>query len=345
MNMRLNNRVRWNRLVFLIIGSLILSAIHHALATATAIGKFPPRGQMISVGDHRLHIHCMGYGDPTVVLESGMSGWSVDWALVQRSIATQTRVCAYDRAGYGWSDEGPRPRDSQQIVTELHMLLQNTGILGKYILVGHSLGGLFVQLYARTYPEEIAGIVLIDSVHPDQSLRMNAAVRRNYEGNLKALTMLTSLAAPTGLMRLVNQPETPIVAKLPSENQAVARALGLHSKAYRALAEEMAAFDMSQREVRGAGTLPHVPISVISSVHVRDFPPGFSQDSIKTTWDELQSELVSAHVGVTHVIAKNSGHYIHLDQPNLVNTVVFEMVAKARETTLSLRRDDAFCAV
>src|SRR5690606_34429958 len=133
---------------------------------------YPPPGQMIDVGGHHLHVDCQGEGDPTVVLEAGMSGWSTDWVLVQPEVAKTTRVCAYDRAGYGWSETGPRPRDSEQVATELHALLSEAGVTGDLILVGHSLGGLYTQYYARRYPEQVAGIVLVDAVHPEQSLRM-----------------------------------------------------------------------------------------------------------------------------------------------------------------------------
>jgi pimeloyl-ACP methyl ester carboxylesterase len=319
-------KLKFPRWVFLLlILALLFSSGYQAAASAADLRQYPAPGQLIDVGGHRLHIYCLGQGEPTVVMEAGLSGWSTDWIRVQPEVAKSTRVCTYDRAGYGWSDPGPLPRDSQQVASELHILLSKSGINGNIILVGHSQGGLFVQYYAKTYPQQVAGIVLVDSVHPEQSLSMQADVRKKYEGELRALTLLTKILAPTGLLRLAGQSETIIADKLPSEYQAMARSLGFQSKAYRALDEETAAFEQSQAEVREAGPLPTVPLAVISSSLVQNFPPGFTEGSIKATWDELQTDLGESAT-LPRVIASKSGHYIHLDQPELVIQTVLEIV-------------------
>ena len=331
--MKMENRRKNFEWILPVLGlmlSLMISTVYQPLVTASDLKTYSPPRQLVNVGDHRLHIHCLGKVSPTVVMEAGMSGWSTDWILLQPEIAKTTRVCTYDRAGYGWSDTGPRTRDSQQVGSELQTLLLRTGIQ-KYILVGHSLGGLYVQMHAKLHPKEIAGMVLIDSVHPAQSVRMNEDVRKKYEGNLTALTKLTSFLAPSGLLRLTNQPETIIVQKLPREDQAMTQAMGLQSNAYRALADEMSSFAKSQLEVRNAGPLPNVPLTVPSSSLLRDFPPGFSGESIKGLWDELQVDLARQQPNAIHLIAKTSGHYIHLDQPDLVINAVTNMVKKLRK--------------
>ncbi len=319
-------KLKFPRWVFLLlILALLFSSGYQAAASAAELRQYPAPGQLIDVGGHRLHIYCLGQGEPTVVMEAGLSGWSTDWIRVQPEVAKSTRVCTYDRAGYGWSDPGPLPRDSHQVGSELHTLLSRSGIKGNIILVGHSQGGLFVQYYAKTYPQQVAGIVLVDSVHPEQSLSMHADVRKKYEGELRALTLLTKILAPTGLLRLAGRSETIIADKLPSEYQAMARSVGFQSKAYRTLDEETASFEQSQAEVRDAGPLPNVPLAVISSSLVQDFPPGFTQGSIKATWDELQTDLGKSAT-LPRVIASKSGHYIHLDQPELVIQTVLEIV-------------------
>jgi pimeloyl-ACP methyl ester carboxylesterase len=272
----------------------------------------------------------MGQGEPTIVMEAGMSGWSTDWVLVQPEIAKVTRVCTYDRAGYGWSDTGSQPRDSQQVAFELHTLLAKAGIEDRIVLVGHSLGGLFVQYYARTYPQQVAGIVLVDSVHPEQSLRMEESVRKKYEGNLRTLTLLTRLLAPAGLLRMANQSVTVIADKLPAEYQSMVRSVGFQSKAYRTLHAEMASFQQSQAEVRDTKPLPDLPFAVVSSGSVQDFPPGFSSNSMKRIWDELQADL-SKTATTPHIIARDSGHYIHIDEPELVIQSILEIVNAVRK--------------
>jgi pimeloyl-ACP methyl ester carboxylesterase len=120
-------------------------------------------GRLVDIGTHRLHIWCVGAGSPTVILESGLGAYSVDWSLVQPALATRTRVCSYDRASYAWSDRGPEPRGLGTSVRELHGLLRAAGVPPPFVLVGQSWGGRIVRVYAHTYPSEVAGLVLIDT--------------------------------------------------------------------------------------------------------------------------------------------------------------------------------------
>src|SRR5215207_8425940 len=123
-------------LLALLIGVILIGASSQAIATAIDRQHYPAPGQLIDVGGYQLHIHCVGQGSPTVILESGLANMSADWANVQPLVAERTRVCAYDRAGIGWSDPGPQPRDPRQIAGELHTLLGRAGIAGPYVLVG-----------------------------------------------------------------------------------------------------------------------------------------------------------------------------------------------------------------
>ncbi len=122
------------------------------------------------------------------------------WGWIQPQLAASTRVCAYDRAGFGWSEDGPQPRDVQQIVNELHLLLQNAGVQPPYLLAGHSLGGELMRLYAGEHPDQVVGLVLIDSSHPEQMARMPEIQKESAQGRL--LTQAGALTAPFGLMRL-----------------------------------------------------------------------------------------------------------------------------------------------
>src|ERR671919_816810 len=158
--------------VWLVAGLLalaVIGAIYQAIATEMDQRTYPAPGKMVDVGTHSLHINCLGEGSPTVILEAANLGMSAHWVRVQQQLAQTTRVCAYDRAGMGWSEMGPEPRDARQISSELHTLLSKAGIEGPYVLVGHSFGGMYMQTYAARYPDEVAGVALVDSsTEPDQ---------------------------------------------------------------------------------------------------------------------------------------------------------------------------------
>ncbi len=130
--------------------------------------QYPPPGRLVNVGNHSMHIHCLGTGTPTVVLEAGVQFWSSQWYWVYRRVAEGTRVCAYDRSGLGWSEPGPGPYDGESMARELRALLGNATESSPYVLVGHSLGGMLVRIYYRLFPDEVAGLVLVDPGIPTE---------------------------------------------------------------------------------------------------------------------------------------------------------------------------------
>jgi pimeloyl-ACP methyl ester carboxylesterase len=138
------------------------------ILTTLALAQPSPPGKLVDLGGHRLHINCTGRGSPTVVVENGFDEFSSDWILVQSKVERFTRICTYDRAGYAWSDSGPKPRTYAQINLELHDALNKLCERGPFVLVGHSFGGPVVRNYALTYRSEVAGLVLVDTVSDAQ---------------------------------------------------------------------------------------------------------------------------------------------------------------------------------
>ena len=160
-------------------------------------------GRLVTVDGHRLRLECTGSGSPTVVLEPGAGGTSASMGLITPAVAARTRTCVYDRAGRGGSEPAAATQDGAQIATDLHTLLHSAGVRGPYVLAGHSFGGLYVRIFAARYPDEVAGLVLLDSTasaEPAQSV-IPAADNTSDDSSGRFAT-LTSLAAPVGLGRL-----------------------------------------------------------------------------------------------------------------------------------------------
>jgi pimeloyl-ACP methyl ester carboxylesterase len=151
------------RLIFLL---LIISLLTISTTTQAKEKSYP--GELIDIGTHRLHINCSGKGSPAVIIDSGIGGFSLEWLKIQATLSANLKVCSYDRAGYGWSDPGPRPRTTARISNELRLLLTAAEIAGPYVLVGHSFGGYNIRYFASKYPGLTAGLILVDSSHPDQ---------------------------------------------------------------------------------------------------------------------------------------------------------------------------------
>jgi pimeloyl-ACP methyl ester carboxylesterase len=251
---------------------------------------------MVDVGGHRLFTVCMGRGSPTVLLQNGYAmGWE-DWIDVQQRVAQSTRVCAFDRAGFGLSDPAPiLPVTAQDVVADLHALTLALDEQGPFVLAGFSVGGLISRLYASTYPNDIAGIVLIESTPPewlDQSLVTTPASLRT-----------------NALFRLSGRdPFNPVSPDL--------------------TAPETIDFITSAAQVRRGGALPEVPVISIVAGSPNN-GPGMAADDLNRRWGALQQQQ-SAALGATQITAKTSGHTVPLTQPDLVAGAIETVVASTR---------------
>jgi len=258
---------RWRRVLAWmglgLVGLLGVGAVYQAVSAAADARDYPAPGRLVDVGGHRLHLRCMGEGRPTVLLESGAGAMSSGWAWVQPEVAKSTRVCAYDRAGIAWSDPWGGSHDAASVVEQLHTLLANAGESGPFVLVGHSLGGLFVRLYADRYPEEVAGLVLLDPSHPDQLERLPGPLVTQFELSLKVMAAGPALAR-TGLFRA-----TGLLAiqgrGLPERSFAEAAAFFASPQHLEAVHAEMAAWNASAAQVRATRGLGDLPLLVVSA--------------------------------------------------------------------------------
>lgn len=291
-----------------------------------------PPGKLVSVGTHRLHLNCQGSGQPLVMLESGLSGWSQDWALVQPELAKFTTVCSYDRAGYAWSDDAPEPRTGLLAVQDLRTMLRAAGLQGPMVVVGHSWGGMLAQMLAQTHSEEVAGLVLVDALHHDQTASMDPDVHARYSRNMRFLTGSATWLAPLGLTRLAGMPASVVLDKLPASEQVSARALAMQSKNYRALYTEYMGIDPALAVARSLPPVPAVPTIVLSTHALSEFPPGWELDYMRQHWIAGQRAL-ARETAAKHVVVADAGHYLQLERAELVIASVQEVLQKVRLTS------------
>jgi pimeloyl-ACP methyl ester carboxylesterase len=301
---------------------------------------------LIDIGGWRLHINCTGdarASQPTVILESGLGDFSVEWGLVQPGVAKFARVCSYDRAGDGWSDLGPHPRTFRQIVYELHTLLDRAGVKPPVVLVGHSYGGVLVRQYASTYPADVVGMVLVEAGKDNPWRRMSdgklvrssdlakgqpiPAVKTSGPLRVSDIPPDALSQMKAGAQALAKHPNEPPRDKLPADAQQM-RAWALAQLGHIAAGvnpfehEEMAA--LRAERTKSKYPLGDKPLIVLT----RGIP---DEDS-----KELEEEHRQEHAGIATmsrngklVIASRSGHHVQLDEPELVVTAIREVLATA----------------
>jgi pimeloyl-ACP methyl ester carboxylesterase len=288
----------------------------------------PAPGELVDIGGRKLHLWCSGKGSPTVIVESGASGFSIDWALVQPEVAKFTRICTYDRAGFAWSDQGPAINTVAQTMDDLHLLLRIAKVAPPYVLVGHSIGGLYVRAYQRRYPEEVAGLVLVDATPEDDARYLvkgvdKAGIDMSYDEMKLVYAPLIKNPPP------MPQPWTEVpepVDRLPVPLQrarvwAINKWLSeIDQSQWWITAESWKEEFIALRRLRLAQpyVLGNLPLVVLHRGK-RSEP----------ALDRKEAELAKmSRVGVERV-AKESNHMIHLYQPELVVQAIRDVAGKA----------------
>jgi pimeloyl-ACP methyl ester carboxylesterase len=304
-------------LVAALLGLLLLGARYESVSEASDRRAYPPPGRLVDVGGYRLHINCVGTGSPTVVIDSGAGDWSATWSSwVQPGVAGTTRVCTYDRAGLGWSDPGPRPRTAERFADELHTLLQRAGIPGPYVLVGHSLGGLTVRLFAHAYPAEVAGVVLIDAMSPRPGT--HAAPATPPQTHASDLSLFT-LPARIGVLRFLAGPLDLKSGLSPEMADAYVAYAVTPRQIQTYVLDENAGMGTSLAQASAVTSLGDLPLIVVSR--------GLDPDP---DWQRMQADLVHLSSRSEQRFADRSGHNVQLDQPEAAVGAIAAMVERVR---------------
>jgi pimeloyl-ACP methyl ester carboxylesterase len=316
-----------------------LGALYQAIAGRHYRRQFPPPGQLIDVGGHRLHVICHGSGRPVVVLEAGIAASSLSWALVLPEIAKFTRVCAYDRAGLAWSEIASCPRTFERIVDELSTVLARVARADRYVLVGHSFGSFVIRAYAARHPGHVRGLVLVDP--PTEWLTMTPQRARMLWGG-RHLSRIGAVLAHVGVVRTClallsgGAPAAPRgfvkifgptaartlerlvgeVRKLPSDIHPVVQALWCQPKCFYAMAEHLGVLEREGVSLSGFSPPGDIPVIVISSGNQ---PP-----------EQIAAHRMLAERSADgrHVIAGRSAHWVQFDEPELVVALVRELVER-----------------
>ena len=288
----------WSRraVLYPIVGLMIvggLGAAYETVREAQDRDSYAAPGDLVDVGGHRLHIDCIGTGSPTVVLEAGlgepstiMAGW------IAPAVAMDTRVCVYDRAGKGWSDPAPEGADPLAVVTDLHTVLERHGETGPFVLAGHSSGGVYVQAYAATYPNDVAGLVLLDS-QPRTAL----TDLPGYSDDYAALRMASGIAQPGarfGLMRLASATAG---GSLPDSVRAQERAFGSTAGQARSMRDELAALPTVMERAQTLTTVGDKPVAIVTA----------EQDAMEG-WLPLQAELTRLSTNSSQLSVPDASH-------------------------------------
>src|SRR5262245_57252470 len=291
----------------LIVVAALTGATYQWLASRRDLAAVPPPGHLVDIGGYRLHLWCTGDGAPAVILDAGLGGTSTGWGFVQPEVARFTRVCSYDRAGMGYSDPGPSPRTARRIASELAELLTRSGIAGPVVVVGASLAGFNVRVFASDHPERAAGLVLVDASHEDDAHEVPRMAR------------FVPLLSNIGVLRLFGVAFGESIESLSPSVRQFAQATRFRAAGYQAAADEIIHVRESAQEVRNSRRTLTIPVLVVTGAR------GAGEN-----WRRLQQDQASLSERGCLIIAQQSGHVVSVDQPEVVVDAIRTVVETAR---------------
>ena len=289
---------RW--MLYPAIGAMGLAAVggvYQSVGTATDASSISMPGRLVDVGGHRLHLHCTGTGSPTVVVEAGGGEMAANLGWITRTVTRDTTICVYDRAGRGWSEDADNPQDALAISTDLHTLLHNAGVPGPYVMAGHSFGGLYALTYAAHHPDDVAGMVLIDSTSPHYDEVKDATSRPEPAGAYDIVGRATALTSSAGRLGLGRVFAAIFPADLPPQEQAQVQASTATAPTLRSTLQEYATANASMVQAASLRGLADKPLMVLSA------GTGNAAD-----WPQKQDRLAALSTNSVHRVVVDATH-------------------------------------
>jgi pimeloyl-ACP methyl ester carboxylesterase len=311
--------------------AVVAMTVPHRAAAQTASAAPPPIGQLVDIGGRPLQLNCTGQGSPTVIVENGSSGFSIEWALVQPPVAAFTRICTYDRAGYAWSDRGPEENTVEETMDDLHHLLAVARVAGPYVLVGHSIGGMYVRAYQRRYPADVVGLVLVDATSEEDLEYLSNGNGKSVAGVFLTWDQLAQAYAP-----FLKNPPPPreLPTKLDEPDDRLSPALQRDLLwAYRLW---LSRIDMPHSWITAESWREEFvalrAIRLASPHALGDLPLIVLRRGLRSnpTLNQREAELAALSAVGKLVVAPKSDHEIHLWQSDLVVDAIREVVTAAR---------------
>lgn len=316
-----------------VLGLAILVALgvtYQSITSRADARRYDPPGELVDIGTAELHLYCTGQGRPTVVLEAGATGFAQSWAWIQQDVSARTRTCSYDRAGLGWSENGTARHDGRSIARNLNALLGRADEPEPYVLVGHSMGGAFVRIFADAYPEQVAGLVLLDPVHEDQLNRYPPEMQAHLRDFARRVRLAPRLAR-VGVLRATN-----LISRkadgLPEEAFGTARMFGSSPKHLRTSADELAAWETTMSAARSDTTFEQDPLLVVSAAA----PRKDVSDAAIATKLEMHHELSMLSPLGRHVLLKDADHFSLLTDRNDARRVSAHLVRIVEDVRANL---------
>ncbi|RMG86151.1 MAG: alpha/beta hydrolase [Chloroflexi bacterium] len=304
-------------ILLILVALPVLGAVYQFIQDKRDRLRYPPPGELVDVGGHRLHALVMGreQGAPTIVFEAGVGNSGIDWEYVQKGLGDEVCSVTYDRAGYGWSKPSTQPRTPERIAEELHRLLEALNVPKPYVFVAHSFGGLYARKYIQQYPNEVAGLVLVDSSHPGM---LND---RDIDGETARLRRVR-LFKRIGLMRLILPRIMTHYNIAPKAERA--RFLALNLRNTEPVLDE--ATPLFERGIDLPDTLGDLPLVVISRAIDEDLKS-------ERRWGDFQRDLVNLSPNAEFLTTEETNHYIPVTEPEFVVQAIHKLLQALRNDT------------